>query len=114
MFSKLVVLLFYNSLQNQDQWFRWSVWFVMFVTVGSSTGIFFSSIFSCSPLAMGWDFTITDGVCINRTAMFKATAALGVIVDVLIIAIPIPMVFKLQLSNSKKAGLMFVFSIGSV
>jgi hypothetical protein len=114
MLAKLVILLFYNTLQNQDKWFKYSVWFAMFVTVGSSTGIFFSSIFSCKPIAMGWDLTITDGVCIDRTAMFKATAALGVIVDVLIIGIPIPMVFKLQMSRSKKASLLFVFSIGSV
>jgi hypothetical protein len=63
---------------------------------------------------MGWDLTITTGVCIDRTAMFKATAALGVIVDILIIAIPIPMVSKLQMSRSKKASLLFVFSIGSM
>jgi hypothetical protein len=36
MLAKLVILLFYNSLQNQERWFRYSVWFAMFVTVGVS------------------------------------------------------------------------------
>ncbi|KAF4610391.1 hypothetical protein G7Y89_g15728 [Cudoniella acicularis] len=101
-------------LQNQAKWFRWATYTTMFINVGASTGIFFSSIFACRPIAMGWDLTITDGKCINRPAMYEATAAFGVIIDCLIINIPIPMVVHLHISRNKKAGLILMFVLGSV
>lgn len=110
----MVLLLFYVQLQNQAKWFRWATYSTMFINVGASTGIFFSSIFACRPVAMGWDLTITNGKCIDRPAMYEATAAFGVIVDCLIISIPIPMVMHLQLSRSKKAGLILMFVLGSM
>lgn len=85
----------------------------MVVNIGSNTGIFFSSIFACSPIAAGWDITITDAKCIDRPALFQTTAALGVVTDVLIILIPIPMVIKLHMSRAKKVGLLVMFTIGS-
>lgn len=91
----------------------WSVYIVMAVNIGSNTGIFFSSIFACSPIAAGWDISITDAKCINRPALFQSTAALGVVTDVLIILIPIPMVINLHMSRAKKAGLLLMFTIGS-
>ncbi|KAI9710276.1 MAG: hypothetical protein M1820_002770 [Bogoriella megaspora] len=112
--TKLVLLFFYIQLQNRTQWFQWATYATMFINVGASTGIFFSSIFACRPIAKGWDLTITDGKCIDRPAMYEATAAFGVIVDCLIISIPIPMVIHLRMSRSKKAGLILMFVLGSV
>ena len=85
----------------------------MAVTVGSNMGILFSIVFACKPIAMAYDISITDGICIDRAAVFKATAAFGVITDVLIFLIPIRMLIKLKLSRRKKLGLLFMFAIGS-
>jgi hypothetical protein len=111
--AKLVLLLFYLQLQNSEKWFKWSIYAAMFIDVGSSAAIFFSAIFVCKPIAMGWDITITTGQCIDRVALFESTAVLGVITDVLIIIIPIPMVLSLHVSRAKKAGLFAMFTIGS-
>ncbi|KAF2679191.1 hypothetical protein K458DRAFT_280879, partial [Lentithecium fluviatile CBS 122367] len=91
-----------------------STYTTMFISVGASTVIFFASIFACSPIAMGWDLTVSDGTCIDRPALYEATAAFGVVVDCLIIAIPIPMVMRLQMSRSKKIGLILMFVLGSI
>ncbi|KAF1953114.1 hypothetical protein CC80DRAFT_478548 [Byssothecium circinans] len=112
--AKLVLLMFYLELRSQKSWFRWATYSTMFIMVGARTGIFFASIFACRLIAMGWDLTITDGICIDRIAMFEATAAFGVVVDCLIIAIPIPMVLALHMSQSKKIGLILMFVLGSI
>jgi hypothetical protein len=106
--------MFYTQLQSQMRWFQWATYCTMFISVGASAGIFFASIFACRPIAMGWDLTITDGTCIDRPALYEATAAFGVVVDCLIIAIPIPMVLRLQMSRSKKVGLVLMFILGSM
>ena len=113
LFSKLALLVFYIKLQNREKWYQYSVWFTIFVVVGSQLGILFSIAFACNPIAMSYDITITDGECIDRAGVFKATAAFGVITDVLIFAIPIPMVFKLRISTRKKIGLIAIFFVGS-
>ena len=91
-----------------------SVYFTMFVVLGSSTGTFFGNIFACSPITKFWDLTLTTGSCINRLALYRATAVFGIITDVMVFVIPIPMVVGLQMSRRKKAGLIFIFAIGSV
>ncbi|KAH8807861.1 hypothetical protein F5884DRAFT_881393 [Xylogone sp. PMI_703] len=111
--TKLVLLLFYLQLQNQQKWFLGAVYFAIFITVGSNIGVLFSIIFGCNPIRKAWDVTMVGGSCIDRPALYQATAAFGIISDVLIICIPIPMVVRLQMSRAKKAGLLFLFTIGS-
>lgn len=111
--SKLGLLIFYIKLQNRHRWYQWAVWSTIFVTVGSNLGILFSVAFACNPINMAYDITVTEGSCIDRPAVFKATAAFGIITDVLIFLIPIPMVMTLRLSRRKKIGLMMLFTIGS-
>ncbi|KAJ0286761.1 hypothetical protein CBS470a_005712 [Colletotrichum nupharicola] len=110
---KMVILLFFLELNNNAKWFKWSVYITMFVVVGSSLSILFSSIFPCNPIPSAYDL-VTDGECIDRVATFKATAAFGVITDVMIICIPVPMVLSLHISTRKKVGLLALFGIGSV
>lgn len=109
----MVILLFFLELNNNAKWFKWSVYITMFVVVGSSLSILFSSIFPCKPIPSAYDL-VTDGECIDRVATFKATAAFGVITDVMIICIPVPMVLSLHISTRKKVGLLALFGIGSV
>ncbi|KAH6696056.1 hypothetical protein EV126DRAFT_388464 [Verticillium dahliae] len=111
----VVILLFLKDMNNSQKWYRWSVCAAMFLVVGSSTGILFSSLFPCQPFRKAFDLTIRPdvGSCIDRQAMFQATASLGVVTDVIIIGIPIPMVLRLHMSKAKKAGLLLMFIIGS-
>ncbi|KAL2887636.1 hypothetical protein HOO65_050757 [Ceratocystis lukuohia] len=62
----------------------------------------------------GWDFRITSGSCIDRPAMYQATAGIGMATDVLIFAIPIPMAMRLQMSRRHRIGLVFLFFVGSI
>ncbi|KAK7415332.1 hypothetical protein QQX98_005976 [Neonectria punicea] len=113
--SKIVILLFLLEINSNQSWYRWTVFATMFVVAGSGIAIFFASVFPCTPFRKSWDLALPAdvGSCIDRPAMFQATAGLGVATDIMIIAIPIPMVIGLQLSLKKKAALLCLFAIGS-
>ncbi|KAK2611986.1 hypothetical protein QQS21_001951 [Conoideocrella luteorostrata] len=112
--AKIVILLFYREIDNPVAWYMWSVNSMMFIVAGSGIAILLSSIFPCQPFAKSYDITLANiGSCINRPAMYQATAGLGVATDVLIFIIPIPMVIGLRMSASKKIGLIAMFGIGS-
>ncbi|KAF2130674.1 hypothetical protein P153DRAFT_384935 [Dothidotthia symphoricarpi CBS 119687] len=112
--SKAALCLFYGRL-NPDRVFQIAVGSTLFVIVGAYTGIFFSLVFACHPIAASWDPTLQPiAVCINRGAIYIATAVIGIITDVLLIALPIPTIWRLQMPLKQKVGLTGIFGVGSI
>ncbi|MCJ1433258.1 hypothetical protein MMC27_002617 [Xylographa pallens] len=78
--------------------------------------VLFGSIFSCNPTNAFWDFELqgTPGVsCINFQAFYISVAVPNLLTDVLILAMPIRQVWKLQLDRRSKVALTFIFLLGS-
>ncbi|CAG7555849.1 unnamed protein product [Fusarium equiseti] len=111
--AKLALLLVYRRLAPL-KWFQILIWITGFVVVGSSVAITFVTIFPCRPVRAGWDITITDAKCIDRPAVYQATAILGAITDAMVLAIPLPVVIRLKISWRQKVGLLCFFCIGGV
>jgi hypothetical protein len=95
--------------------FQWAVWGTIFVCAGAYTGIFFSLIFACKPLAASWDpMLLPTAICVNRGAIYIATAVMGIVTDVMLMAIPIPTIWGLQMPTKQKIGLTAIFAVGSM
>ncbi|SPJ72475.1 related to integral membrane protein [Fusarium torulosum] len=112
-FAKLALLIFYLRLSPQ-RWFKWAVWTAIAIICIYTVVLFCLVLFACKPMAMNWDITVTDGICINQTKTYIATAAVNIISDVFLFVLPLPMVFQLQLPAKQKIGLMGIFTIGSL
>ncbi|KAF2123687.1 hypothetical protein P153DRAFT_303557 [Dothidotthia symphoricarpi CBS 119687] len=110
--AKLSLLFFYLKLSHL-RWFRLCVYGSMFVVVGYNIAIVFPLVFSCTPFMKGYDITITEGYCLDRTPLYMATAVLNMITDILILVLPIPMIVRLQMPKVQKAGLICIFGVGS-
>lgn len=65
----------------------------------------------CQPFAYNWDKTIPGGRCGNADAAYISIAALDIAGDAMIILLPMPMVWKLNISLSNKLGLSFLFAL---
>ena len=65
----------------------------------------------CRPLAYNWDTSIS-GTCGNRNATYVVAGTLNLVTDLMVMALPLPHIWKLQLSFSKKIALCGVFSLG--
>lgn len=111
-FAKLTLLILYRRL-SPVRWFVWAVNASILVVVGYTIGIFFSLIFACTPIEKSWNATMTTGTCINRPALYITTAALGVATDVVLIVLPARTIIGLQMRLAQKAGLIFIFTVGS-
>ncbi|KAJ8109483.1 hypothetical protein OPT61_g7428 [Boeremia exigua] len=112
-FAKLSFLCFYLYL-NPATGFRTGVYFTMFVVVGSCVGIVVSLLAACNPFSRNIDVTVKDGQCLNKASLYIATGVLNIITDIMVIALPIPMVLGLQMSKSRKVMLVMLFSVGSI
>ena len=68
----------------------------------------------CRPLAYWWDPSIPGGTCINVQALLPAQSVPGFVLDVVIIALPMPTISKLKLPLSKKIALGLIFAVASL
>ncbi|KAI1472490.1 uncharacterized protein F4812DRAFT_15076 [Daldinia caldariorum] len=67
----------------------------------------------CRPFAYNWDKTI-DGHCVNMMDVFRYVSLPNIVTDVAIVAIPFPMLYKLQVSRERKVGLFVTFLAGGL
>ena len=85
--------------------------FIVFVILyGVST--IFVTLLSCKPFAFAWNRLIDGGTC--TYSLWYAHAGLGMLSDVCICILPIPMLRSLQLPKMHKYGLMFIFATGGL
>lgn len=69
--------------------------------------------FQCTPVPYLWDKTI-KGRCIQTGIFYFINAGLNVFTDVLIFALPMPMLWGIGLPKRQKLGLCVVFSLGAL
>lgn len=81
------------------------VWFLI---------VTFLIIFQCDPIHAYWDELAAASYCLDTSKLLLGYEITNLALDVLILCIPIPIVLRLKLPSSKKAGLVGVFSLGAL
>lgn len=76
-------------------------------------GIFvlFFQIFSCTPVHSFWDYMEQEH-CIDTTMFYNGVAVSNVLFDSILLILPIPMVWQLQMDLRRKLQVSFVFVLG--
>ncbi|OAA79104.1 hypothetical protein LEL_02590 [Akanthomyces lecanii RCEF 1005] len=75
-----------------------------------------AAIFQCTPIHYWWTQYSENpgqGHCININAMGWSNATISVLIDILMIAIPLSQITKLQLHWRKKVGVVIMFLTGT-
>lgn len=110
---KMSVLLLYRRLFVGRSFNQYSL-VMCGVTLLWSLGFFFAFAFECgTDLAHYWTSAQTiEQYCVDTDALYVGFVISDVLTDVLILAIPIPIVWKLQMSFANKAGLTCIFLLG--
>ena len=75
---------------------------------------FFSTLLQCQPIALFWDKSIKGGHCLDLIPIGVANASLSLVGDVVILAMPIPMIWGLQLNIRKKIAVSGIFLLGGL
>lgn len=110
MFIKLSILCFYIRIFNVKS-FIFVARGVGVIVVLWALSVIFCGFFLCQPFAYNWDQTI-HGSCGDQIKSYIITGALNICTDVLVLGLPMPMVWKLQVPTRSKIALTGVFTIG--
>lgn len=110
---KIGILLFYWRVFQRTASFRLGALIVTFISSGIYFSNFFSFIFQCFPVRKFWE-PETIGSCIDQNAFYLASAIINVFGDVAVLSLPLPIIWKLQASRSRKWSLSFLFLLGAL
>ena len=74
----------------------------------------FPTIFQCSPVAFAYDKSIPGGKCIQQRIMFVVEDVLLLVVDLFVVALPLPMIWGLQMPRAEKVAISGMFLLGGL
>lgn len=115
--GKIAILLLYQRVfdtGNGSRWLLRAIKVMLVLTFAIEGGYIFIIAFQCFPVNSLWDPTITDAKCVNTNIAFTVGAVLNIASDVILMALPIPALWKLQTTKKKRAGVAFMLAIASL
>lgn len=72
-------------------------------------------MFNCIPISAAWKPTTrADAICIDIESFYYGNAISNLLTDVLILGLPLPIVWGLNMSTNRKIALSGVFLLGSL
>jgi hypothetical protein len=74
----------------------------------------FSAIFTCIPIHAFWDFGYAGAKCLDKKFMWFFNASLNLLTDIILVALPMPVLKQLDLPKKQKIGLMCIFGLGGL
>lgn len=71
------------------------------------------TIFACTPVHSFWDRDI-KGKCLDIGAVGFANSANAILQDLIILVLPMPSLFKLQMNQWRKVAVALMFAVGAL
>lgn len=109
---KISVLTMYTRIFPVRQ-MRISVYIVGFLSLVWSITMIFISIFRCTPIPKTWNSSL-PGHCVNLLGATIGSVFPNILSDIVILALPMPLLWYLQTGVVQKIMLSGIFLLGSL
>jgi hypothetical protein len=114
---KIALILFFLRVFPQ-YWFRRWCWVMIGIVTAFGFAYFFPTTFQCNPVNYAWNQWDGEheGTCIDINTGTYINASLNMVLDLVILLMPMPMLFKLHITYSRKQKTLIVvmFSFGII
>ena len=111
---KISILLMYRRIFSVDSPFRLHSLLLGIAVVAFWFASTVATIFYCRPFGYSWMGLELEKHCFDYNAFWMATGIIEVVIDIVILALPVRMVLKIQLTRKKRALITFIFLLGSL
>jgi uncharacterized membrane protein YkgB len=91
--------------------FRLVCWILLGFVVAFGTATALASVLQCIPIPRAWNKNI-NGVCLNTTVFWYANAGFSIVGDLILLALPMPILYSLKLPLNQRLAVMMLFSLG--
>lgn len=111
---RISVLLLYRRIFVTEAFRRFTLVIGALCIVWAFANVF-GQVFLCSPMSAAWHPNlIFSDKCKDVQAMYYGVSISNMLLDIIILCLPLPLIWGLPLSWSKKFGLCGIFSLGSL
>ncbi|SMQ55452.1 unnamed protein product [Zymoseptoria tritici ST99CH_3D7] len=115
-FTKLSLVLLYLRIWQESpetRTFRLTCKATGAILMLGGVACILATIFSCHPITNAIRYTNrAGGTCVNRIALAYSVGGINAVLDIVVIALPIPRLSKLTISLRQKMGIISCFLIG--
>ena len=109
---KISALLFYARVfGTQQKLFRYALYVTHGLAVAWLITVSLIGVFLCDPVKKQWEPT-TKGHCHPNTLLWLTSAIPSVVIDLILLLLPLPMLWRLQMKTSRRLLVMTVFGCG--
>lgn len=91
---------------------RTFTWILIILAILMGIAFTLAGFFLCSPIPFYWDKLLPGGHCGDLNAYYRAFGLPNIIIDVGIIVVPLPAIWKVHMPIGKKLGLTIIFLTG--
>ncbi|KAB5513518.1 integral membrane protein [Coniochaeta sp. 2T2.1] len=109
-FSKLSVLLMYTTLIPVREMVI-SCRIIGLVIILWNTGSVLGALLMCRPFALNWDRSL-PGTCGDNRFFYMWLGAINVVAEAIMLLLPLPFLYRLQIETYKKVVVIGLFSVG--
>ncbi|GJP91723.1 putative integral membrane protein [Aspergillus niger] len=109
--TKISILLFYRRIFSINKSFLFCNWVVTGLSSGACIAAVFGLIFSSDPVDAQWKFW-EPSTTIHNKSFWIAMGAVNILLDVTILILPQPVVWRLKQTRRCRIMLSLVFSLG--
>ena len=110
---KASILVLYHRVFFVSRRFTRMLWGVGIFVIGYSGVLGGASLIQCLPLNYIWDRSV-KGYCLDIPLAATILAVFNVLTDVIILVMPMPMLWKLQMKKREKLQIMGMFLLGGL
>lgn len=108
--SKISVVLLYCRVFRFG-YIKWVAYAIGALVIALAMISTFLTGFLCVPLSKDWDPSL-PGYCLDETYIRIFNSASTIFTDIIILCLPAPQIWRLQLRKSEKVGLTCLFALG--
>lgn len=108
------VLLLYYRIFDISRIFRYAVFFMMGLNIGWIITFVFVFVFRCTPIKQVWESQQGERKhCIGIQSNY-AYAVSSVVLDIMVLSMPWPMIWKLHMAFRQKIAVTAIFMLGAM
>ncbi|KAI1779058.1 hypothetical protein F4818DRAFT_238049 [Hypoxylon cercidicola] len=109
---KFSILFLYHRIFPSKR-FRKALFAIGALVLSWAFSAFFPSVFNCYPIEMAWYHNV-KGTCIDYGKVTLIIGIFNIMFDFVLLATPMPLLWKLQMSTRRKVLLSGAFAAGSI
>lgn len=94
-----------------DRKLRTAIWALTAFVALQWLGFAITSVFQCIPVYHFWDRAV-EGTCVDVDKFYRSVTPFNLVVDIVLVLMPLPTVWQLKATNTRKWALTLLFGIG--